>query len=692
LLGFAKGIWAENVGAAPMLEAVGLNLMGNTQDVVIDHPGTTGSLQGSARRAGVYVNPAVTDLSLFYTDQDGNGLVNVGPLYVGKTHGTTSDIQPMISRGTPLGLLEGGALTPVGGRQVKVSAGMGYVRVDGWLRKIEWTETIVTIPANGTTYFHVNQDSVVSMSGSFPENVETITLGRAMANADTVLLIGSMGSSNIETYHSNLDKLLRLAFGPVYITGSRITENAAVPRALDVTAGHYFYSTLERKPAAKIAAPLHSIRVTATGVMAEVLGQLDNTRYFSNGIFSDLSPGYYSKFMVYTNGDGEDGALLAVYPDKQYATLQEVRDAPNQIPPVPPEGAPLIAAVIVQQGTNNIIEVLDLRPKLGAALVGGASAATSHGDLLGLEGDDHTQYLRTDGARPMSGALDMNGHAIEDVGLIDGVDVSAHAARHAPNGQDPLPTAAAVSATAATGNTEGLANSFARSDHTHSIVGYQRESVNLTAISALGGIGIAKRGLNNTWSIAALTAAEIPALDWSKIVSGKPSTIAGYGITDVVPSNVGRSYKGSISPMSGTSTIPMSNTAPTPTQGTQLFSRTVTPSDAQSSFMVRFDGSVDANVSSGKVTATATVFATLFRSINGGPWTFLGLGSASIVYMDNPTALSFNLEDNPNTTLPVTYMGRIGVSGATAWYLGRTTTYTLGGATQAGYNILEVRP
>ena len=692
LLGFAKGIWAENVGAPPMIEAVGLNLMGNTQDIVIDHPGTHGSIQGGARRAGVYVNPAVTDLSLFYTDQDGNGLINVGPLYVGKTHGTTSDIQPMISRGTPLGLLEGGSLTPFGGRQVKVSAGIGYVRVDGWLRKIEWAETTVTIPPNGTSYFHVNQDSVVSISGSFPENVETITLGRAMANLDTVVLIGSMGSSNIETYHSNLDKLLRLAFGPVYISGSRVTENATLPRALDVTTGHYFYSTLERKPAAKIAPPLHSIRATAAGVVAETLTQLDNARYFSNGVFSDLSPSYYSKFMVYTNGDGVDGALLVVYPDTQYATLQEVRDGPNQAPPVPPEGAPLIAAVIVQQGTDNIVEVLDLRPKLGAAMVGGAAAASSHGDLLGLESDDHAQYLRIDGGRAMSAPLDMGGNSIENAQSVNGVNVTDHSDRHAPNGEDPLPTDVAVGANQTTTNTEGVANSYARSDHTHEIKGFQRESLNLTAISALGGIGIAKRGANNTWSIAALTAAEIPALDWSKIVTNKPTTLAGYGITDATPSNLGRAYKGSVPIMSGTSMINLSNSVPTPSQGTQVFSRTVTPKDDQSGFMIRFDGSVDANVSSNKTSGTATVFATLFRSINGGPWTFIGLGSASITYIDSPNALSLNLEDNPNTDLPVTYMVRVGIAGATAWYLGRTANYTFGGVNPSGYNIIEIRP
>ncbi|MDP3846231.1 MAG: tail fiber protein [Pseudomonas sp.] len=36
---------------------------------------------------------------------------------------------------------------------------------------------------------------------------------------------------------------------------------------------------------------------------------------------------------------------------------------------------------------------------------------------------------------------------------------------------------------------------------------------------------------------AALVAADIPALDWSKISSGKPTTLGGYGITDALPTS-----------------------------------------------------------------------------------------------------------------------------------------------------------
>ncbi len=61
-----------------------------------------------------------------------------------------------------------------------------------------------------------------------------------------------------------------------------------------------------------------------------------------------------------------------------------------------------------------------------------------HGALSGLGDDDHTQYLLVNGTRAMSGDLDMGANDIINVGLVDGVDVSAHAARHIQGGADEI--------------------------------------------------------------------------------------------------------------------------------------------------------------------------------------------------------------------------------------------------------------
>jgi len=63
---------------------------------------------------------------------------------------------------------------------------------------------------------------------------------------------------------------------------------------------------------------------------------------------------------------------------------------------------------------------------------------TDHGALGGLGDDDHTQYLLHDGSRAMSGALDMGTNAITNVGLVDGVTVHDHDARHERAGSDEI--------------------------------------------------------------------------------------------------------------------------------------------------------------------------------------------------------------------------------------------------------------
>lgn len=69
---------------------------------------------------------------------------------------------------------------------------------------------------------------------------------------------------------------------------------------------------------------------------------------------------------------------------------------------------------------------IDRKPGAGGSttiISSGAASAIVHSTLLGLLVDDHTQYLKADGTRPLTGSL-----SIADAMTIDGVDISAHAA------------------------------------------------------------------------------------------------------------------------------------------------------------------------------------------------------------------------------------------------------------------------
>jgi len=61
----------------------------------------------------------------------------------------------------------------------------------------------------------------------------------------------------------------------------------------------------------------------------------------------------------------------------------------------------------------------------GFGLIPTPAVITDHGALGGLGDDDHSQYLRTDGARALTGNLNAGANDIINVGTVDGVDISA---------------------------------------------------------------------------------------------------------------------------------------------------------------------------------------------------------------------------------------------------------------------------
>jgi len=134
----------------------------------------------------------------------------------------------------------------------------------------------------------------------------------------------------------------------------------------------------------------------------------------------------------------------------------------------------------LRDDTANTIKTFD------GATWGAIGGAVSHGTLLNLSSDDHTQYLLVSGTRAMTGALNMGTFAITSVGTVDGVTVSNHNARHQPGGSDAISTAAAgaiqIGDTAAT----GTATSLARSDHTHSLAS-PAAPANVTKAAAAAG-------------------------------------------------------------------------------------------------------------------------------------------------------------------------------------------------------------
>jgi hypothetical protein len=145
------------------------------------------------------------------------------------------------------------------------------------------------------------------------------------------------------------------------------------------------------------------------------------------------------------------------------------------------------------------------------------------------------------------------------------------------------------------------------------------------------------------------------------------------------PNTLAQYFRGTVSPTSGTTIIPYGNVAPTSTQGTQLWSQTITPLDTASYIEVQFSGIGDLSNTS------AYLILSLFRGT-----TFIGMSilASGKQGADFTNTLVINIIDLPAVTTPVTYSVRIGASAGT-WYFGRGQAATFGNAALSHWSIKE---
>jgi len=152
-----------------------------------------------------------------------------------------------------------------------------------------------------------------------------------------------------------------------------------------------------------------------------------------------MSSLYYTKHTLYTVGKGPDEEYFLVVGQNQYATLVETEDAALPSPPTYfSDGVSAIASIYVRSGSANIVQIQDIRPTIGFRSAG-VNASSVHANLIGLNSDDHTQYLLVNGTRAMGGDLSLGGFKLTNAssisstftGSLQGTATSASFARNA---------------------------------------------------------------------------------------------------------------------------------------------------------------------------------------------------------------------------------------------------------------------
>jgi pectin methylesterase-like acyl-CoA thioesterase len=478
-------IHVGNVGSGSTFDIDSISITNSgLYDLYVEHPDTVGSIQGSASHQKI--NNASIDVSWVLLDTSDGELDITRKLSVTFQDNTHTDLSTLIFEGSTMGLMSGGEITFVSGLTVNISAGYGYLEKYpdvGIVKRIDWNSTNYTMTSGSTKYLYINENGTLSSSTGKPDSVYNIILGRVITNGQVELIdVNPVNASHTSNKYSNL---LSDAIGPIFANGTVVTENVT-PLHLDISAGKYYLSSNEYSPTG--GTNVTFVQYSRNGLSDWDFSSttvVNNTHYDNNGTLTPLSGSYYTKHTLYVLGDGQYETYLLVIGQNQYASLVETEDALLATPPnYFTDGITQIANIYVQQGVNSIVEIEDIKPVIGFR-AGGVNASSVHGNLLGLDADDHTQYLLVNGGRAMSGNLNMDTNNIISAGTINGVTIQTHASRHLPNGSDPLTTA--IASNIQYQNAIGTANSFARSDHKHAHSALSGGTLHAVATTSING-------------------------------------------------------------------------------------------------------------------------------------------------------------------------------------------------------------
>jgi hypothetical protein len=317
--------------------------------------------------------------------------------------------------------MSGGNITISGSLTITTAAGYGYLHNMGTevFQRIDWADSDLTLAPNTNNYIFIDETQTLTAAPIQPPSAHNIILGRVVTNDTGIELIDN--SPYFAAHMSNaLSKFNRNALGPVFADGCIVSEDA-VPYQLDVTAGLYYFGENEYDPTGGNAITFTRYYQSGSGAFGWNISSqttVPSMVYNSGSALIAMSASYFTKHSIYTVGEGPDEEYFLVVGQDQYATLVEAENAGLPTPPTYfSDGVVSLAAIYVQSGSANITQIQDTRPIIGFRAAG-VNASSIHGNLLGLNADDHVQYLLVDGTRAMGGNLDMGGFNISNAASI----------------------------------------------------------------------------------------------------------------------------------------------------------------------------------------------------------------------------------------------------------------------------------
>jgi len=516
-----------NVGGPCRFDIDSLSVVNSiTYDISVEHSGTFGTFNGSSTHTKI--NTLSENVYWSFLDSEDGELEITRKMSVTFQDGTHTDASTLIFEGSTMGLIEGGVISVVSGLTISVSSGFGYLeKTVGHeiYKRIDFPTTQLTLSPNTNNYIFFNDNSILSASGSAPDSTQNIILGRVVTSASTINFIDA-SPYNASHTSNGLSTFNRNALGPVYSTGSIVTQNVT-PFHLNISSGSYYFSENNFKPSGGTNVSFSQYVRNGSGgwniaqTNSVVVGYDNNT-----GSVASLPSSAFTKHTLYVVGQGVNEKYFLVLGQTTYSSLVSAEGADLPTPPSYfDDSVSPIASIYVQQGYSGITQIQDIRPVIGFKAAG-VSATAVHANLLGLSADDHTQYLLVNGNRAMSGNLDMGSNNVISAGTFNGVTVESHASRHKNGGADEIATSTPAPSEIPKADTFGKLDSWI-SDASDSVKGLTQLSV--APVSTPIAVGVNDNrflksftggSYNNSTSTLSLTS-----------VDGTPYTISGFSTT-----------------------------------------------------------------------------------------------------------------------------------------------------------------
>jgi hypothetical protein len=365
------------------------------------------------------------------------------------------------------GISAGGVVTETGGLSISVSSGDGIIEQlipTGSVREVIWPVSPLVLADNTTNYVFYDGATDTVTFGAAPPGTAGILFATVVTSGGVVQFNHNTSWTGETAWETWVQYLL--AVRKIRVANGLVVSQGSTVRNLDVSNGLWYRAmTALTYPG--------GVDVTwtyfyGTNGVGQVPGQtlLDITNYDNAGVLTPMTAGFFRQDVVVITSDDR---ISVIYGTSAWVTPAQAKAAPSpSLPAFLTETGAALSHVIVQQGVG-INTFVDVRPLDGTSAPTIVTGVTVHGALSGLLADDHPQYLLTDGSRVMTGDLQGGNNLAVGFLTYNSVDIEAHAVRHQPGGIDALALGSPVAIVVGAPPSDGVAASFARSDHQHGV-------------------------------------------------------------------------------------------------------------------------------------------------------------------------------------------------------------------------------